>query len=59
MLDRGFSDSIDLIFDGFTIRVVIFFEKGQKQHLVSEDNASRLVTKLRWAVEFANGRLKR
>ena len=60
VLDRGFRDSLDLI-DSLNLRSESpsFLGKGQKQHTEAEANTSRLVTKIRWAVESANGRLKR
>jgi hypothetical protein len=36
-----------------------FLEKALKQHTTSEANISRCVTKVRWVVEAANGRLKK
>jgi hypothetical protein len=60
VLDRGFRDSLDLIKSvGLRSESPYFLGKGQKQHTVHEANTSRLVTKIRWAVESANGRLKR
>ena len=60
VLERGFQDSLDLI-DSLNLRSESpsFLGKGQKQHTEAEANTSRLVTKIRWAVESANGRLKR
>jgi hypothetical protein len=31
---------------------------GKKQHTTEEANKSRLITKVRWVVESANGRIK-
>ena len=60
VVDRGFRDSVDLIESlGFQSETPAFLPKGQKQHSVEEANLSRLVTKIRWAVESANGRLKK
>lgn len=58
VLDRGFGDSLDIM-NSMCLRSESGREKGQKQQFVSEANASRLVTKIRCAVESANGRLKR
>ena len=60
VLDRGFRDSLYLIESvGLHAESPYFLSKGQKQDTVFEANASRLVTKIRWAVESANGRLKK
>ena len=60
VLDRGFRDSLDLIESvGLHAESLYFLSKGQKQHTVFEANASRLATKIRWAIESANGRLKK
>lgn len=61
--DSGFRESLDIIINWVSVRsesqYVYFLGKRQKQHFVSEANASRLMTKIRWAVESINGRLKR
>ena len=36
-----------------------FLNKSQKQHTTEEANETRLVTKVRWVVESANGRIKK
>ncbi|XP_062613816.1 uncharacterized protein LOC134275563 [Saccostrea cucullata] len=60
VLDRGFRDSLDVIESvGLRSESPYFLGKGEKQHSLFEANTSRLVTKIRWAVESANGRLKR
>ena len=35
----------------------LFLNKSEKQHSTEEANESRLVTKVRWVVESANGRI--
>lgn len=35
-----------------------FLKKSPKQHTTEEPNESRLVSKVRWVVESANGRIK-
>jgi hypothetical protein len=59
LLDRGFRDVIQLVESS---NVATFMPqcltKGQKQFTAEQANASRKVTKLRWIVESANGRLK-
>ena len=57
VLDRGFRDSLDLIESvGLRAESPYFLSK---QHTVFKANASRLVKKIRLAVESANGRLKK
>jgi hypothetical protein len=59
IVDRGFRDSIDTLKDlGIRTEMPSFLEKGQKQLTTEHSNTSRLVTKIRWVVESANGRLK-
>ena len=59
VVDRGFRDSLELLRNlGFQIAMPHFLPKGVKQHFVQEGNESRLVTKIRWVVESANGRIK-
>lgn len=59
VLDRGFSDSLDMIETvGLKSESPFFLHTGSKQHSTKEANLSCLVTKIRWAIESANGRLK-
>jgi hypothetical protein len=59
ILDRGFRDVIgSLENDGFEIQSPSFLPKTEKQLPTYDANHSRLVTKIRWAVECVNGRLK-
>lgn len=59
VVDRGFRDSIDILNEiGVHTEMPSFLKKGQKQLTVEESNTSRLVTKIRWVVESANGRIK-
>jgi hypothetical protein len=44
--------------NGLQVHMPFYLKKGEKQHSTSEANASRMVTKVRWVVESANGRLK-
>jgi hypothetical protein len=59
VLDRGFRDVINLI-EGSNVDTFMpnCLKKKQKQFTTAEANESRKVTKLRWVVEAANGRLK-
>jgi hypothetical protein len=59
ILDRGFRDVIGII---NASKVLTFMphclDKGQDQFSAEQANESRKITKLRWVVEAANGRLK-
>ena len=60
IVDRGFRNSIALLESiGFRTEMPDYLNKGQKQHSTEEANHSRLVTKVRWVVESANGRVKK
>ncbi|OWF49584.1 uncharacterized protein LOC110451517 isoform X2 [Mizuhopecten yessoensis] len=60
IVDRGFRDSLELLEDlGIKAEMPCFMQKGQKQMTTQDANASRLVTKVRWVVESANGQIKR
>ena len=59
VVDRGFRDSVDFLNElGIPIEMPAFLDKGQKQLTTEQSNTSRLVTKIRWVVQSANGRLK-
>ncbi|VDI02501.1 Hypothetical predicted protein [Mytilus galloprovincialis] len=59
IVDRGFRDSIDLLEElGIQTEMPSFLKKGQAQFTTEESNTSRLITKIRWVVESANGRIK-
>ena len=58
-VDRGFRDVTDLLNDcGINTEIPHFLKKTEKQHSTEGANESRLVTKVRWVVESANGRIK-
>ncbi|CAF3854928.1 unnamed protein product [Rotaria sp. Silwood1] len=59
VVDRGFRDVLeDLNKFGYTTKMPSFIGKGQKQFTTIEANETRLVTKIRWVIESANGRVK-
>lgn len=59
IVDRGFRDSADVLSDiGIRMEMPCFL-RGTKQHTTEESNSSRLITKVRWVVVSANGRIKR
>ncbi|CAG2221696.1 unnamed protein product [Mytilus edulis] len=59
VVDRGFRDA-QAFLESLNLKVEMpcFIKKGQKQHTTEEANSSRLITKVRWVVESANGRIK-
>ena len=58
IVDRGFRDSVRFLQEcGFQIEMPSFLPKTRKQHTTKEAKSSRLVTKIRWVVEAANGRI--
>ena len=63
IVDRGFRNVIDLLNECDIKTEMPHFlkkksEKPEKQHSTEKANESRLVTKVRWVVESANGRTK-
>ncbi|XP_021339896.1 uncharacterized protein LOC110441121 [Mizuhopecten yessoensis] len=59
VVDRGFRDAVEFLQEsGLRVEMPSYLQKGAKQHTTEEANLSRLVTKVRWVVESANGRLK-
>ena len=59
IVDRGFRDVTELLNDcGIKTEMPHFLKKSDKQHSTEEASEFRLVTKVRWVVESANGRIK-
>ncbi|XP_078340851.1 uncharacterized protein LOC111112081 [Crassostrea virginica] len=59
VVDRGFRDAQDVLEDiGIRMEMPAFMKRGTKQMPTLDSNLSRIVTKVRWIVEAANGRLK-
>lgn len=59
ILDRGFRDALDFLHEvGFQTESPAFLSKSEKQFSTRDGNLSRLVTKIRWAVESVNARIK-
>ena len=59
VVDRGYRDCLDFLAElGIKTEMPHFLPKGQKQHTTREGNESRYVTKVRWVIESANGRIK-
>ena len=59
VVDRGFRDSVEFLEEqDLNVEMPVYLKKGTKQHSTEEANLSRLVTKVRWVVESANGRIK-
>ena len=60
VIGHGFRDPVDILKDfGINNQIPHFLNKSQKQQTAEEANESRLVTKVRWLVESANGRIKK
>lgn len=60
IVDRGFRDDIPFLNElGFKTHMPAFLQKSVKQHSTNEANMTRFVTKVRWVVEAANGRIKK
>lgn len=60
LVDRGFRDCKNFIQQKkLVVKMPEFIEKGQNRQLTAKQgNMSRLVTKMRFAIEVANGRMK-
>ena len=59
ILDRGFCDSVDVLNEiGFFTKFPAFLGANQKHFCTKDDNETKLVTKIRQAVESVNARLK-
>jgi hypothetical protein len=59
IVDRGFRDATEFLkMHGLQVEMPSYLKKGTSQHPTDESNMSRLVTKVRWVVEGANGRIK-
>lgn len=60
IVDRGFRDDIPFLNElGFKTHMPAFLQKSVKQHSTNEENMTRFLTKERWVVEAANGRIKK
>ena len=59
-IDSGFLDSIEMLESlGFRTEMPEYLSIGKKQHTTEEANHSRLVTKVCWVVESANGQIRK
>jgi hypothetical protein len=59
IVDCGFRDATEFLkMHGLQVEMPSYLKKGTSQHPTDELNMSRLVTKVRWVVEGANGRIK-
>ena len=59
VVDMGYRDCLEFLAElGIKTEMPHFLPKGQKQHTTREGNESRYVTKVRWMIESANGRIK-
>ena len=57
VVDKGFRDVIHEL--GLETRMPSFLKQGTAQHTAEDANQSRIVTKVRWAVEAYHGRMKK
>lgn len=60
LVDRGFRDCVNFLKSkNLDVKIPEFVQKGQKRQLTTNQaNKSRMVTKMRYAIEVANGRMK-
>ena len=59
VVDRGFRDALDYLhLMGYQTYMPSFLTKGSKQFSTETANQTRFVTKVRWVIESANGRIK-
>lgn len=59
VVDRGFRDALDYLhLMGYQTHMPAFLAKGAKQFTTEVANQTRFVTKVRWVIESANGRIK-
>ncbi|CAF4655771.1 unnamed protein product [Rotaria sp. Silwood2] len=59
IVDRGFRDCLPRLSRlGYETYMPAFLKKAEKQLTTTEANLTRFVTKIRWVVESANGRIK-
>ena len=59
VVDMGYRDCLEFLAElGIKTEMPHFLPKGQKQRTTREGNESRYVTKVRWMIESANGRIK-
>jgi len=62
LVDRGYRDALDMLRQiGISVKMpgfVLRDERGRRQGITEDVNASRLVTKSRWIVEARNGHIK-
>ncbi|CAF1585446.1 unnamed protein product [Didymodactylos carnosus] len=59
VIDRGFRDALDYLhLLGYQTHMPAFLSKGAKQFDTASANQTRFVTKIRWVIESANGRIK-
>ena len=59
VIDRSFCDALDYLhLKGYQTYMPSFLTKGTKQFTAESANQTRIVTKLRWVIERANGCIK-
>ena len=59
IVDRGFRDCVPhLERFGYNVKMPLFLNRNQSQFTTTEANQTRLIAKIRWVIESANGRVK-
>ena len=58
ILDRGFRDVIDTLEKKYKVRTIMPYCSNEQQLTTLQANFTRLVTKIRWAIEVVNGLFK-
>ncbi|CAF3390049.1 unnamed protein product [Rotaria sp. Silwood2] len=59
VIDRGFRDALDYLHKhNYQTFMPAFLDKNSKQFSTRTGNETRFVTKIRWIIESANGRIK-
>ena len=59
VVDRGFRDCLEYLENkGFDTKMPCFL-KNKSHHNTVDANYSRIISKIRWVIESANGRLKK
>ena len=59
VIDRGFRDALDYLHEHeYRTFMPAFLDKKSKQFSTTTANETRFVTKIRWVIESANGRIK-
>ena len=59
IVDRRFWDCVPHLEKfGYNVKIPLFLNNNQSQFTTTEANQTRFITKIRWIIESANGRVK-